>query len=438
MGLLESRGNNLFFCGYDIEKFSLKLGTPFFLFSENALRDNFRVFKKAFSEYYDNIAINYSVKTNNELAILELLQEEGSDAEISSGYELNLVEMAGFRGHQVCFDGPCKSRAEIELAIDKNIRIFNLDAVGDLGLLDEIARERGKVAKFTFRIHPGEKGFMNKISQYYISKFGIPLSEAKEAYRNSLKFKNLKPAGISTHIGSQVTSIKTYTNTIKKLINLAQQLECLGISIEEINLGGGFPVMTLQKSSIPKLVLSQLGFEFKTKVPPITDFGSAISKEFSKGIAGLRSRPVLVLEPGRSIVSDIGILVSKVKTIKDNWLFLDASTNFVPEMIFFAQRDILLANKIGEKALKKYNVSGRSLNSADVFHLNKRLPQAREGDIAVILDAGAYTISRANRFTTLSPAVYLIDKANAINLIRREERFEDILSPMISRKKANI
>lgn len=435
MKLLEKKGNSLFFCGYNLEELSLKFGTPFFLFSENALRNNFQSFKKAFTRYYDKVAIDYSVKTNNELSILELLQSEGSDAEISSGYELDLVEMAGFKGHQICFDGPCKSKKEIELAIDKNIRIFNLDALEDLALLNEVAAQRGKIVKFTFRVHPGEKGFMNKLSQYYISKFGIPLRKAKEAYRESLKFKNLKAAGISAHIGSQVTSIKAYINTVRKMAELAGQLEKLDIDIEEINLGGGFPVMTLQKNSIPKIALSQLGLEFKSRVPPIIDFGSAISSEFAKGVAGLRNRPTMVLEPGRSIVSDIGILVCKIMAIKDKWIFLDASTNFLPEMIFFAQRDILPANKMGKGAVKKYNIAGRSLNSADVFHLNKALPEAKLGDVAVILDAGAYSISRANRFTTLSPAVYLINGANAINPIRREETFEDVLAPMISRRK---
>jgi len=200
--------------------------------------------------------------------------------------------------------------------------------------------------------------------------------------------------------------------------------------VEEINIGGGYPSQSLIKTTLPGLVLSVAGLKYKTQATPIEEFGERVSSRFAREVKILKHKPVLVCQPGRSVVSSMGIGVSRVVSVKPNWVFLDISNNVLPVSLFFAQREVLIANKVGRKATEKFNISGSSLNSADVLATNQSLPDVVAGDICVIMDAGAYTISRASRFATLSPAVFLIREKGKIDLIRRKETYEDVASCM--------
>lgn len=428
--MLNYEHDKLCFAGHDILALADGRDTPFFLFSEEAISTNLRNFQQSFSSSYSNIRVDYSVKTNNELVVLKILKELGSCAEVGCGHELYLVGKAGYSPSQVVFDGPCKTEEDLKYALREEIHAFNSDSMEEVQRINEIAGRLGKRANVCLRINLGMKRVLRGLAETYVSKFGIPYKEVLDVYLKAMEFKNISVIGLHTHIGSQITSVKPYLNAVFKVVKLIGELESTGVRINEVNMGGGLPSQSLVKMTIPMLLLKQLGLSFKSKVPDISCYGTSISRKFANEILNLKSRPVLCFQPGRSIVSDAGILVSRIQVVKDKWIFVDASKNFLPESLFFAERDFIIANKMGLKPKKKYNIAGCSVNSADILGLGKKLPPVEIGDIVVFLDAGAYSISRANRFATLCPPAYLIKADGTLILIRRRETYEDISSPM--------
>lgn len=429
--MLKEKDNELYFDGLNVNQLAKDKTTPFFLFSEETLESSYNEIVNSLKKNYEKIRIDYSIKTNNEIGVLKILKNLSSCAEIAAGQELFLAEKAGFKPEQITFDGPCKSKEDLALCLNKGIHVFNMDSLQELKNLNEIAKENNIRAKATFRINLEIKGIMPNIAEMYISKFGVPINLAYEAYKKALKYNNIEIIGISTHIGTQLTSPKPYLIAVKKLCDLAKKLEKHNVDIKEINLGGGFPSQTLSKTTVQSLLLSKIGIGIKSTVPPLSHYGETISKAFSDGVKELVSEPILAFEPGRSITSPMGVMVSRINVIKDSkWVFLDASANSIPEMIFFAQRELLFADKLNEPIDKKYNIAGSSLNSADIFAINKKIPSPEVGDLVIILDAGAYSISRANRFTILNPPVYMFDKNKKIRVIRRAEKNEDLITPM--------
>lgn len=424
--------DKLYFSDKDVVKLTASYKTPFFLFSEKTLEENYKNFVRFFSSDYKKVRVDFSVKTDNELQVLKILARLGSCAEIVAGHELFLCLKAGFKPNEITFDGPCKSDEEIEYALSKNIHAIYADSVGEFERIDRLAKKAKKVISVGLRINLGIKSILEGPAETFIGKFGVPLSEAPAILAHVAKsYKNLRLIAITTHIGSQIISIEPYLKSCSLMTKLASDLQKDNIPLKEINLGGGFPSQSLAKVTLPKMLLSYLRIGRKQKIPHISEYGKKVSKEFASDIKKYNLPSyTLAFQPGRSISSSMGIAVSKAKVVKNKWIFLDISTSSLPESLFFAQRKIIIANKICDKNLKKYNVAGRGLNSADNFGVNLDLPEVEVGDTAVILDAGAYSISRSNRFTILNPAVYLIKKSGKITRIRREENYQDVLGPM--------
>lgn len=428
--MIKFTGSKVLFSDTDIIPLAKKIATPFFLFSEQILEENYKELKKSFSAFYPKTRVDFSVKTNNELVILKILKRLGSGAEISCGHELYLAKLAGFSPDQITFDGPGKKKADIDFALSENIHAFYADSCQDLKKINDLAENKKVKTRVAIRINLGLKSILLGIAEAFIDKFGVPENEALQAYRVARNLENLEIIGITTHLGSQILAPEPYLKAIDKLTGLAQNLEKEGVKISEINLGGGYPSQTLIKTTLPNLFLSQFGLKLKTSATPISEFGQIISSHFGQKVQKLKIKPTLALQPGRSITSSMGIAVAKVEVVKKDWVFLDISTSSLPESLFFCQREIILAKKIKDKKVFRFNVAGCGLNSADNLGLNIKMPKPEVGDIVIILDAGAYSISRANRFTILNPPVYLVTKEEEIKLIRRAENYEDIISPM--------
>lgn len=412
-----------------------KFQTPFFIFSESVLENRFRLFKKSVSQYYPNLIIYYSAKTNFEPAVLNTLKNNDAGIEIACGHELAAAKKAGFAASHICFDGPVKTEEDLRFAIGEGINIFNMDSLEEAEKIDKIAGEMGKKIKVGFRINLGLKGFLKGPTEFYITKFGIDLDNLIPFYRKLRQFSNLIVWGIHTHIGSQVINPDLYKAAIRQLVAAVKKLESEGLIIREINVGGGIPSSGLLKTTMLDLAFSFLrlprlffGNSIRKKPLPLEIFGEIIGRTFFKEVKNLSFKPRLALEPGRSLTGPMGILISKVSHIKKSWVFLDASTYSVPESIFFAKRRFIVPEKIYAKPKKKYNLAGASLNTADVFALDELLPELEVGDIIGILDAGAYSISRAAQFTVLNPPIYYLTNQNELKLVRRRGRYEDLTS----------
>lgn len=427
--MIKIKNNQPYFDSINIINFTKKIATPYFIFSENVLITNHRTFLKSFSGY-PNLRIDYSVKTNNEIAVLKILKKEGVCLEISCGYELELAEIAGFLPAQMTYDGPVKSIEDITLALNKGINAFYVDSLDDAKRIETVAKKLKKAAPIGLRLNLGIKSILSGIAETYIGKFGIPYADLTRYYQQINRSKYLKLIALSTHLGSQILTPKPYLKAIKTLADLANQLIKNGAIIREISLGGGFPSRTLIKTTLPQIIFSAFDLPFRDRVTPLSEFGAKISLSFSQQFKKFPLlKPTLVLQPGRYISGNMGIIVARVCVVKKNWIFLDVSTSSLPESIFFARREILVANKINLKPNRKYFVAGAGLNSADNFG-RFHLPEVIAGDIVIILDAGAYSISRSNRFTVLNPPIYMITATGRTKLIRRKETYEDIIGPM--------
>ncbi len=423
--------NKYQFDGKDIGFLVRKFGSPFLIFSEKQLEKNFTNLNKYFSSDYKKLRIDYSAKTNLEVGVLKILKRLGANLEISGPQELEVAKEAGFTSNQAVLDTPIKKEDEIKKLVKEGIHAFYADSFDDINRLQNVAGSLNKKIKVVIRINPGFDMAFLDIAERFLGKFGVhdnELPNLVDFMENNTP--NLKLIGLSTHVGSQQVNTKNHIRALKKLFRLAVSLEELGYEIEELCIGGGYPSPTLNRKTTISLALSMFGYNLQNKPEPLSSFGNLISEEFARETKRLSSTPTLVIQPGRSLVSNSAIAVGRIMTVKDGWVFIDLSTSSLPESLFFGQRKVLHlgSSKSGES--KKYNVAGRGLNTADNFVIGIPLGNPNVGDIVIVLDAGAYSISRANRFTILNPKVLLITNNGQIKQIRREETYEDILAPM--------
>ncbi len=417
------------FARIPIRNIAKKTGTPVFVFDANLIKSNYQRFKKAFSKYYP-VEIFFSVKTNNELQVLKILQALGSSAQISSGMELYLCQKAGFKQSWLIMDGPGKSMDDLSQAFGQGIYSYNGDSPADLQRANEIGKNLKRKINVGLRINPNVSGNLAKTVEFYLSKFGIPLEDSLEEIKKLSKLQHINFIGLHAHIGSQVLSAQPFLKTVDALMKLAFNLKKENINIEYIDLGGGIPSPSLLRYSPIQAILKNFaGLEFKPKVAEIEHFGERISRSVKEGIdkynlKGLR----IIFEPGRSIVSNAGVVICKVIAVKGNWVFVDASITFIPENVFFTERDLFVVGKTGK--IKKYHIAGSSLLTPDFFARSKTLPKVIEGDLIVIKDCGAYTMSRSSQFTTMRPPIYMIEKGK-LQLIRRPDSYETFTGPMV-------
>lgn len=417
------------FAELDITAIVKKTGTPVFLFDGNLIISNYKRFLKSFSKYYPT-EIFFSVKTNNELQVLKLLQGFGSSAQISSGMELFLCQKAGFNFNHMIMDGPGKSIDDLILAFQKGIYSYNGDSPADIKRANDIGKKIKKKINVGLRINPNVSGHLAKTVEFYLSKFGVPSQNALSEIKNLFYLKNINFIGLHAHIGSQVLSVEPFLKAIDILMKLAFDLKKENINIEYIDFGGGVPSPTLLRYSPMQAILKNiLGFEFLPSVNNIEYYGEKISRRIKGNIEKYHLEGIrIIFEPGRSIVSNAGVVVAKVIAVKNEWVFLDASITFIPENVFFTERDLLVVGKTGQ--FRKYHIAGSSLLTPDFFARSKTLPQVKEDDLVVIKDCGAYTMSRSSQFTTMRPPIYIIENKK-IRLIRRPDNYETFTGPMV-------
>lgn len=417
-----------------IERLAKKYNTPLFVFSEQRLIDNYKTFERSFKSHYPNTFIHYSIKTNFELEILKRLKSLGSMGEAASALEVLFAQKAGFSPSDLILDGPAWTDEDIEYCIKKDIRTLNVDSPDELERVNKIAKKNKKKVRISFRIFPEIKmSILKSFIEGYIAKFGVPLSKAILAYKKAQEMSNILPVSISTHIGSMITNPAFYEQAISRLVKLTANLKSeLNINIDEINLGGGFGIQSLNYYSLQNAILEKAGISKYAKASSIEEFGKRITGAFKNKLKQYNLPKLkLILEPGRFLVSDCGILVTKVVAVKDQWIFIDGGINLIPESIFFIRRGFIVVNKAKSKQTNKYNIAGPTLNTADVLAVNQKMPKMEVGDIIVVLDAGAYSLSRSNQFTILRPDVIFINNKKQIKFLRRKETPEDILSKLL-------
>ena len=401
-----------------------KAETPFFIIKEGKILENLGSLRSRFSP---ETGFYYSVKTNYELPVLKTLAAAGIGAEVSSGFELSLAREAGFPPVKTMLDGPAWKEEELEAAVRAKIGMFNLDSLDMAAQLNEVSTRLDSISPVTIRIQAEtypRVGFLPRFAR----KFGIPPRALRDLLAPLARMKNLKLAGLSTHTGTALSHPRPLLKAIDTLARLAGELRSRDFPVNFLNLGGGLPAPGVRELSPGDLLRIQLGFSprpLPPGEPDLSDFCRVVAEKISRELNPRKLQ--VAFEPGRSLVSNAGLLVTRVVSIKKNWIFLDGGVNLLPESPFFLQRGFFLAARSGEKTEKLFNLSGPSLNTADVIGLGIPLPRPEIGDLLVAENAGAYTISRANQFTRLRPPVYFQMNNGKIQTCRRAETLEDLL-----------
>jgi diaminopimelate decarboxylase len=405
--LLKYNSDQLFFDGMDIDEISSNLETPYYLYSENLIKENINSYMKHATK---QTLFCYSVKANSNLSILKLIASMGMGFDVVSKGELYRVMKVGADPKKIVYSGVGKRKDEIKFALECGILCFNVESEGELHVINEQASLMECVANVSIRVNPD----VAVETHPYIStgmkenKFGIPYKDSLEIYLKASKLKSLNITGIDFHIGSQITTIEPYLDSLKSIKSLIAELEKKGISIAHIDVGGGLGIKYQDENIINKDV-----------------FISTIVSE-------LKDLNIMILfEPGRSIVGDCGILVSRVQYIKEsdekNFLILDASmSELIRPPLYNAHHNITAVRRTDVEK-KNYDVVGPVCESADFLGKN-RLMNINVSDLVVIEDVGAYGFVLSSNYNTRpKPAEYIISNGN-INKIRSADTLDQILA----------
>ncbi len=383
-------------------------GTPCYVYSRATIVENFRAYQAAFAASKPMIC--YAVKANSTLSVLALLASEGAGFDIVSGGELQRVIAAGGDPRKVIFSGVGKRHDEISLALSHNIFCFNVESEAELYRVNEVAIADGKRARITFRINPD----VDAKTHPYIStglksnKFGVAHADAVRLYTLAATMKGIEVHGIECHIGSQITELSPYVDALRRLLSLVDDLSARGIALHHIDLGGGRAI-NYQNDD----------------VVPMTEFAAAVERE----IAGRHLE--LLLEPGRSIVGDAGLLLTKVEYLKPgetkNFALVDAAMNdLIRPTLYDAWHPVepVLARP---GATTTYDIVGPVCESGDWLAKERDLV-LEQGDLLAVLCAGAYGMTMASNYNTRSRAAEVLVDGDEAHLIRERERFEDLVA----------
>jgi len=393
------RDGRLFAEDVDLTALAAEIGTPFYCYSSATLERHYRVFADAFPK---DTLIAFSVKANGNLAVLKTLGQLGAGADVVSGGELKKALKAGIPANKIVFSGVGKTRAEMKLGLEAGIHQFNVESEPELLALNGMAASLGKRAAITIRVNPDvdAKTHAKITTGTSENKFGIPWSRAREAYKLAASLPALQIVGVDVHIGSQITELSPFEAAFARVADLVRSLRDDGHTISRIDLGGGLGVPYAPTDPAP---------------PAPELYGAAVSK----AVAGLGCE--LILEPGRLIAANAGVLVARVTYVKEGearkFLILDAGMNdLIRPAMYDAHHEIVSVREGTGGSL--YDVVGPVCESSDLFGRDRRLPEMKDGDLVAILTAGAYGAVMASAYNARPPAAEVLVRGKEWAVVR--------------------
>ncbi len=412
MNYFNYRGDELYCEDISLNELAVKFGTPLYVYSGKTILRHFHAFDNAFKKH-DHL-ICYSVKANSNIAILNLLVQSGSGFDIVSKGELYRAIKAGADPSKIVFSGVGKTEDEIEMALIAGILMFNVESELELITIDKVAQRLGKKAPIAFRVNPD----VNPLTHPYIStglkknKFGIPHDRVIDVYKKALELENVEVIGIDCHIGSQITQLGPFNEAVEKMLNLIDIIEKLGINIKYVDLGGG------------------LGITYKDEEPAHpNEYGESILKYFKN------TNKTLIFEPGRVIVGNAGVLLTKVLYRKDtrekNFVIVDAAMNDLARPALYGSYHSIVPVNKKEGNNIEVDIVGPVCESTDYLAKNRTITEPEKGDILCVMSAGAYGFSMSSNYNSrLKPAEVLVYKDEYF-CIRERDTLEDLVSKEI-------
>jgi diaminopimelate decarboxylase len=398
-----------------LSKLAEHFGTPLYVYSASTIRERMRAFQQAFRKARHTVC--YSVKANSNLTILRLLADMGCGFDVVSGGELARVQAAD-RGaaKDVVFSGVGKAREEMQAALKAGILLFNVESESELWALAECGARLRKTARIALRVNPDVPANTHP----YIStglhkhKFGVPIAEARSLYAKASGTRHLKVAGVSVHIGSQITEVDPFSATMERVATLVRELRADGHEIEYVDAGGG------------------LGIAYeKADLPGFAEYVAAYAEALLKPLRGLKVH--LLLEPGRSIVGPAGALLMSAVYRKTNnrkkFLIVDAGMNdLLRPSLYNAYHEIVpVVVRADTGSRETVDIVGPVCETGDFFARDRELPAVEEGELLVILDAGAYGMALASNYNTRPRPAEVLVEGKSAKVIRRRETVEDLM-----------
>ena len=393
----------------DLESIARQYGTPVYVYSEDALNQAFEAYQQAFAPF--DPLICYAVKANSNLSILRHFARKGAGFDIVSGGELARVLAAGAQADKVVFSGVGKSGPEMEAALEAGIHCFNVESLNELIKLNTVAGRLGKIAPISLRVNPD----VDAETHPYIStglkdnKFGIAFDMALDVYQQASHMAHVDIVGIDCHIGSQLTNARPLIDAVDRLLTLIDQLNDSGITLRHLDIGGG------------------LGICYSDETPPdLGEFASALADR----LKGRNLR--LVMEPGRSLVGNAGVLLTRLEYLKlgtqKNFAIVDAAMNdLMRPSLYSAYHSILPVVRHPHVTPMIVDVVGPICESSDFLGKDRQLALL-EGDLLAVMSCGAYGSTMASNYNTRPRAAEVMVSGKTSRLIRRRETQDELLS----------
>jgi len=407
----EYKGKELYCEGVPVARVAASVGTPFYLYSVNTFLDHYNKLAKAFSSIPTTIC--FSMKANSNLTILQALVNHGAGLDIVSGGELARAKKVGVDPKKIVFASVGKTVAEIEDAVRAGILMFNVESVQELETINTVAHRLKKIQKIATRLNPDVK----PDTHHYITtgskqnKFGLDMKTAYKLFVEAARYPNLRFAGIHIHIGSQITLSKPFREAIEKCLLFIREVERAGGSVEYLNIGGG------------------LGIIYSDEKPQTAD-------EFAKAVLPLlkqHPRLKIVLEPGRFISGNSGILVAKVlyekKSDAKSFLIVDAAMNDLIRPAFYgAYHEIVPVKKNSSARKIKADIVGPICESGDFLAKDRTLQALKPGELLAVMSCGAYGFVMSSNYNSRTRAPEVVVRGNKFFVARRRETMKDVLA----------
>lgn len=408
MDFFQYKNEQLYVEDLPVKQLAEEFGTPLYIYSRATLERHWHAFDSALGKHPHLIC--YAVKANSNIGILNVMAKLGSGFDIVSQGELERVLAAGGEASKVVFSGVAKSRAEIMRALEVGIRCFNVESIAELHHINQIAGEMGKIAPISLRVNPD----VDAHTHPYIStglkenKFGVSVDEAREVYKLAATLPHVKITGMDCHIGSQLTELQPFLDATDRLIRLMEQLKEDGIKLKHLDLGGG------------------LGVTYTNETPPHpSDYATALLNKL-KNYEDLE----IILEPGRAIAANAGILVAKVQYLKSNesrnFAITDTGMNdMIRPALYEAYMNIIEIDRTLGREKAIYDVVGPVCETSDFLGKQRELAIA-EGDYIAQRSAGAYGASMSSNYNSRPRTAEVLVDGNKAHLIRRRENLSEL------------
>ena len=408
MDFFQYKNEQLYVEDLPVKQLAEEFGTPLYIYSRATLERHWHAFDSALGDHPHLIC--YAVKANSNIGILNVMAKLGSGFDIVSQGELERVLAAGGEASKVVFSGVAKSRAEIMRALEVGIRCFNVESIAELHHINQIAGEMGKIAPISLRVNPD----VDAHTHPYIStglkenKFGVNVDEAREVYKLAATLPHVKITGMDCHIGSQLTELQPFLDATDRLIRLIEQLKEDGITLKHLDLGGG------------------LGVTYTDETPPHpSDYAAALLNKL-KNYKDLE----IILEPGRAIAANAGILVAKVQYLKSNesrnFAITDTGMNdMIRPALYEAYMNIIEIDRTLGRERAIYDVVGPVCETSDFLGKQRELAIA-EGDYIAQRSAGAYGASMSSNYNSRPRTAEVLVDGNKAHLIRRRESLSEL------------